>query len=690
MAACKKDPGTLNETPNLIFNPKGTKVLNLEATKATTPFAVTISRTMAKEKPLSITIGVDETKLPDGKSLPDADYYSIDQTVIPMGANVGQVEFTVTFESQAMYENLTEEEWDDFALPIVIKSVSPAIDLNAANTTVIIDLTVRGATIIGEAAEHFAEVFAGGEPAKITLNATANYSADETGVSYTVDADGVDEYNTENETSLALLPSSAYSVGAGAWDEREIGEDTNENGEIDANESVKEEIITNEITINTSLAAGTYILPLKLATSEDGINVVQDEPIYILVESVPAATPGIVMNGDFEAPLPYMMRFVDYGHAYGLDEVKAGAPGVWKNKYEWLSPNNPSDVPPSIAAVASTSIVAGGGPDGSDCFLMECTAGTFDYVLAQKITGLDPDKVYTLSAKVMITDVTDTEKSNGVTLGYWPKGSTYASKGSQDGGASKGTSGTPVKTFDGTWVDTSCLITSIEDNGEAIIFIRFGSNGHDTDGKAYIDDVKIEEYDEGGIVSTLSNGDFATAVTLPSSMIAKADRATFALIEPGKWVTYDGWNGSIATFSHSTTEGIGNSGCLKIALAGSPTNGAEVGFVQRLNGLTPGDVYTYSASVKTSGMNKNDGHYVVGGTIIWWKPDTSAEGFPNWPPIPTGPSKTPISFNEDWKEISMDITVPDSGSLIIGLNHGYGNGDVDGTTWFDNVTLTKN
>lgn len=686
MAACKKDPGTLNETPNLIFNPKGTKVLNLEATKATTPFAVTISRTMAKEKPLSITIGVDETKLPDGKSLPDADYYSIDQTVIPMGANVGQVEFTVTFESQAMYENLTEEEWDDFALPIVIKSVSPAIDLNAANTTVIIDLTVRGATIIGEAAEHFAEVFAGGEPAKITLNATANYSADETGVSYTVDADGVDEYNTENETSLALLPSSAYSVGAGAWDEREIGEDTNENGEIDANESVKEEIITNEITINTSLAAGTYILPLKLATSEDGINVVQDEPIYILVESVPAATPGIVMNGDFEAPLPYSLmtyRECTVEDAFGL------AKGVWRwNSYWWSDDYWSTPEDPVVDADFKWYIAEGQSYDGSDCLVMDCSAGTFDNNFMQVVTGLDPAKKYTLSAKVKLSDVTNTAKSGGIMIGYWPAGNL-------DDNVNSATYGSAFKDFSGEWGEASVVITSINSDGTALIALRFGGPSSDTDGKAWFDDVKIEEYIPE-VTGELMNGDFETSFDLSYSNIGNDPTNYINGLLSGGWKVFNGWNLSYGTsgnggVTYQATEGRNGSKCIKIAGRTDLEASFDGGVIQKITGLTSGDVYTFSAWIKCQGADK-DGHYDedTGGRCVWWKP-TAPNVFPNRLTAGEGTASViTVRDDSDWTQATMEVTVPESGEVTIGVRCGGTSADVWGTFWIDDVTFEKN
>jgi hypothetical protein len=460
------------------------------------------------------------------------------------------------------------------------------------------------------------------------------------------------------------------------------------------------EVITNTVTIANTVPAGVYLLPLKVATSVTGVNIDQVEPIYIVVESFAAATAATVMNGDFEAPLPYMMNFVDWDHGYDVNDIVNGISGVWKHKYEWLSPENPAETPPSIAATGKTSIYEGQGPDGSDCLVIECSPGTFDYVLTQKITGLDPEKVYTLSAKVKMTDVTNTSKSAGIRIGYWPEAQIPAEDDDSfaANSAERAIYGANYKDFSGVWGEASIMITDVNSDGTTLIVIRFGVASADTDGKAYIDDVKIEEViieDTGELI----NGDFEDAVPLDTNVAPRWDSgsattmtAAINALLPGKWLLFNGWTVNNATATQETSGAHSGSKCLKLNVNQSDIDG---GWAQKITGLTPGDVYTVSAWAKSENITKisYDGNPPTGigwypkeegAHLVWWEYDEAGEVFQ------TRPTSSECVRNVGtWTEMTLDVTVPSTGEIVIGVRVGGQNASMDGTFWFDDVTLTK-
>ncbi len=674
LASCKDDGGTLNETPNLILNPKGTQTVTLEATAETYAYDVKISRSMGKDKALTIQLAVDQTKLPSGKTLLKTDYYSFNKTVT-MDANVGQATFTVTFKPSEMFENETEESWGIYSLPIKISSVTPEITLNADDTYVVINTSLRGASIISEGTTEYAEVFTGGDDATVKLTATANYSADAAKVTYSVDAAGVAAFNTENGTSLTLLPSSGYTIAAGVWDVEDVYDDEGDIiDEID--------VIANTITIKSSLAKGQYVLPLKVATTEDGINIDQQEPVYILVESFAAATAATVMNGDFESPLPLGFAIEKW---YYPEDAMAAAAGVWRWKPEWWSSAGGTDEQgnPTHDAEFKMSIYPNGV--SGNCFVMECSPGTFDNIVVQKITGLNPAKMYTLSAKAKVSDITTTAKTGGARIGCWKKDNT------EYWGSNANWS---EKTVSEGWTDLSLTIASINADGTALIALRFGGSSADTDGKAYFDDVKIAEFTPA-VVGQLANGDFENQIGLSYTSLgtsAAAVTSTLNGIVPQEWTCYNGWNLAYAIsgnggLSHAS-EGRSNSKCVKVACRTDVDTGMDFAILQKIVDLTPGDKYTLSAWIKGEGLTKAAANR-RGGRCVWYKPTNDAgTEFPLQVDEADGLS-SPLVLNADWTKVSLEVTVPPAGAVIVGVRLGGNSGDVDGTWWIDDITFVK-
>ena len=676
LASCKTDEGHLNESPNLIFNPKGPQTVVLDATAETYAYDIKISRTMAKERALTINLAVDQAKLPSGKTLLNAGYYSFDKTVT-MDANVGQVTFTVTFRPEFMFESEPDEEnWSIYSLPIKISGVTPEIPLSEDDTYVVINTTLRGASIISEGATEYAEVFSGGENAVVTLTATANFSADASKVSYTADADGVAAFNTENGTNLPLLANSAYSIGTGKWDVLDV---TDEEGTI----IDVIDVIANEITVNASLAKGQYILPLKVTTSEDGINIDQMEPIYILVESFGTMTAATVMNGNFESTLPLDLTL---GYWYYPEDIMKMTPGVWRWKWEWQSSAGTDDDGPTYDAEINVS-TNGTGLTGK-CLVIDCSTGTCDYIITQKITGLNPSKMYKLSAKAKVSDITKT-RSNGVRIGCWKKDNT------EFWGSNANWS---EKTLSESWTDLTLNITSINDDGTALIALRFGGSSADTDGKAYFDDVKIEEFipeTTGGLI----NGDFEEAVTVDVSKavsLGSGDAGTttnLLALDPGKMILANGWAITNADITQETTGAHSGSKCIKIFGARGKVDG---GYVQRITGLTPGDVYTFTGWAKSENITARSyprhedltgpGYYPKeeGAHLVWWKYKDASTDFAARPE-----SSECVRNVGTWTEMTLEVTVPSTGEVFIGARMGGGNSDMDGTCWFDDLKFVK-
>lgn len=419
--------------PDLAFSETGRITAGVDAGSDAEPYEITISRTIDLAQSVAITLGVDETLVPAGKQLMAAEFYDL-PTQVSLPADESSVAFDVTFDALALKEEMGDDA-DEYVLPVTILSVEPGFELNKARTSVVIGLDLASPTVTVDTGQTFVLTFGTEktDPETVKFLSRVGLEFDFEKLSYEVAPEGVDEYNSANDEERVLLPASAYSFGEHSYL---------------ANSRRLSHLLT---IIPEGLAEGDYVLPLAMSSDDEAVEIVQNELCFVAV-SVVAGVVGVVVNGDFSTE-------VGLSQNWGKDGAVVGE---WRYTGGWNTGG------------ATVSYDPTGGFGGSPCVVIATKAGmTTDVMISQKVTGLNPEKAYKVTAKIKTENIT---KGRGANI----------AEGSDIAPASNGVTGTKGWTSETLYVPDPV-------GGEVQISLRLGYNSADSDGKAWFDNVEISE-----------------------------------------------------------------------------------------------------------------------------------------------------------------------------------------------------
>lgn len=426
-----KENGETSFSPDLSFSSNGTVAIETGMNTAEEIYTVTISRTTDLAKAVDITLGVDNTLIPAGKELMPAEYYEF-----PLRVNLPAETFTASFEVKFYPKALKEEKGNDsgkYVLPIKITAVNPSFTLNADECSIVLGLNIEVPVVTVSTGQTFLLSFGAENDNTETIDLTAktNLEFDFTKINYEVYDAGVAQYNTEQGDSRILLPSSAYSIGEHSF-------------------APLPKRLTTPVSLTCSkLPTGGYVLPLKMKSDEKNIEVKQEEVCFISVDVIPGLV-GFIVNGDFSETVSTTL----YSNNAAI--------GVWRYTGGWNTGG----------AVITYDLTAGVG--GSPCIVIAAKSGSStDVMVSQKVTGLNPDKAYKVTAQI---------KTEGITKG---RGANIA-EGPDLAPASDGITGTKNWTTETFYVPDPV-------GGEIQISLRLGYNSSDSDGTAYFDNVVLSE-----------------------------------------------------------------------------------------------------------------------------------------------------------------------------------------------------
>ena len=435
MTACESEEGGDGTTfaPDLSFSEKGTVTVGASSATASESYEVTISRTKNLSRSISITLGLDESLIPSGKELMGTNYYDF-PTKITLPAESVSVPFTVNFNPKALKED-KGDDYVKYVIPIRITAVDPSFFIDGSQCSVVLGLDMDTPTVTVETGQTFTLSFGtdGSNTETINLTARANMVSDFTKLSYESISSGIGEYNKAHPgENRSLLPASAYSFG--------------EHSYVSTSRR-----LSTPVTLDCSgLATGSYVLPLKMKSDAPNITVTQQELCFIAVNVVKGIV-GVIVNGDFSINVSTTQ--------YNKDQAITGE---WRYTGGWN------------AGGATVSYNQTAGMGNSPCIVIAAKSGmSTDVMVSQKVTGLNPEKAYKVTAKIKIEGNT---KGRGANI----------AEGPDLAPASDGVTGTK------DWVTETFYIPDPV-AGEVQISLRLGYNSADSDGTAYFDDVVLSE-----------------------------------------------------------------------------------------------------------------------------------------------------------------------------------------------------
>ncbi len=424
---------TTTFAPDLSFSEKGAVTVGANSGVVSESYEVTISRTKDLSQAVGITISLDETLIPAGKEVMGTSYYSFPAKVTLPAGSVS-VPFKVTFNPKALKDD-KGDDYGKYVLPLRISAVDPTFSVNSSECSIVMGLDLDTPTVTVETGQTFILSFGtdNSNTETIKLTARASLVSDFTKLSYESVSSGIGDYNKAHPgENRSLLPSSAYSFG-------------------DYTYVSTSRRFSIPVTLDCSgVATGSYVLPLKMKSTDAGIAVVQDELCFIAVNVVKGVV-GIIVNGDFSTLVSTQL--------YSKDQAITGE---WRYTGGWNTGG------------ATVTYNQTAGVDGSPCIVIAAKAGmSTDVMVSQKVTGLNPEKAYKVTAKIKIEGNT---KGRGANI----------AEGPDLAPASDGVTGTKG------WV-TETFYVPDPVGGEVQISLRLGYNSADSDGTAYFDDVVLSE-----------------------------------------------------------------------------------------------------------------------------------------------------------------------------------------------------
>lgn len=274
MASCEYEYPMPMVSPDLGFASSGLQVYDTNSEYEDAIAVVKISRTYGVSKEIEMTIAVDEALVSEYNALYSADYgvlhskyYSMPST-ITFPANTKEVDVAVRINPHAMVADLGYEDANNLILPIKLVSANVEAEYPSSSNTVLLTPQIAAPMITVDASVSTTLSFLTSVPLtqQVNIKSLSNFNTvDVSKVSFEVDIDKVEAFNTEHGTDHIIVPTGYFTI-----QEDVFNAETME--------------MTSVVTFDCSTLddSKTYILPLTLQqTAAYGIT--QDETIYIVV-----------------------------------------------------------------------------------------------------------------------------------------------------------------------------------------------------------------------------------------------------------------------------------------------------------------------------------------------------------------------------------------------------------------------